>query len=137
MALTKLLMLVWIFMLEAFGIKRHRFAFFDVRVSHPNADSYRDLTPKQIFKKHEIEKKKRQYAKIVMETEQGTFTPLVFTTTGGMADECVKYDSRLTELIKNRKGSGETYSSAISWISVFCHRTLAILCLRGSRSNDS
>ena len=57
-------------------------AFFDVRVCHPNADSYRDLTPRQIYKKHEIEKK-RQYAEKVMEIEQGTFTPLVVTTTGG------------------------------------------------------
>ena len=94
MALT---MSVWIFVLEAFGIERQRSAFFDV------ADSYRDLTPKQIYKKHENEKK-RQYAKRVMEIEQGTFTALVFTTTGGMADECVKYHSRLGELIANRKG---------------------------------
>ena len=51
---------------------------------HPNADSYRDSTPKQIFKQHENEKK-GQYAERVMEIEQGTFTPLVFMTTGGMA----------------------------------------------------
>ena len=62
--------------------------------------SYRGLTPKQIHKKHENEKK-RQYSERVMEIEQGTFTPLVFTTTGGMADECVKYHSRLAELIAN------------------------------------
>ena len=59
--------------------------------------------PKQIYKKHENEKK-RQYAERVMEIEQGTFTPLVFTTTDGMADECVKYQSRLAELIANKKG---------------------------------
>ena len=34
---------------------RQRSAFFDVRVCHPNADSNRDLTPKQIYKKHENE----------------------------------------------------------------------------------
>ena len=62
-------------------------AFFDFRMCHSNADSYRDLTPKQIWKKHENEKK-RQYAETVMEIEQGTFTPLVFTTIGGMADVC-------------------------------------------------
>ena len=56
--------------------------FFDVRVCHPNAHSYRDLTPKQIYKKHENEKK-RQYAEKVMEIKQGTFTPLVVTTKGG------------------------------------------------------
>ena len=38
--------------------ERQRSAFFDVRVCHPNADSYRDLTPKQIYKKHENENKR-------------------------------------------------------------------------------
>ena len=60
-----------------------------------------------------------------MEIEQGTFIPLVFTTTGGMADKCVRYHSRLAELIANKKG--ENYSSAISWIradkSTFCDTT--------------
>ena len=69
---------------------------------HPNADSYGDSTSKQIHKKHENEKK-RQYAEKVVEIEQGTFTPLVFTSTGGMADECVKYHSRLAELIEIRR----------------------------------
>ena len=40
--------------------ERQRSAFFDVRVCHPNADSYRDLDPDQIFRQHETEKK-RQY----------------------------------------------------------------------------
>ena len=115
--------------------ERQRSTFLDVRVCHPNADSYRDLTPKQIYKKHENEKK-RQYAERVREFEQETFiTPLVFTTTGGKADECVKYHSRLAELIANKKG--ESYSSAISWIRAkvsFAIVRSAILCLRGSRS---
>ena len=89
--------------------ERQRSAFFDVRVCHPNADSYRDLTPKQIYKKHDNEKK-RQYAERVVET----LTPLVFTTTGGMADEWDKYHSRLAELIASKKG--ESYSSSISSI---------------------
>ena len=71
----------------------------------------------------------------VMEIEHGTFTPLVFTTTGGMADEYVVYHSRLAELIANK--NGESYSSAISWIRAklsFAIVRAAILCLRGSRS---
>ena len=51
----------------------------------------------------------------VMEIEQGTFTPLVFTTTGGMPDECVKYHSRLAELIANKKG--ESYTSSAIYLS--------------------
>ena len=71
---------------------RQQSAFFDVRVCHPNADSYRELSPKQIFQLHENEKK-RQYSRRVLEVEQGTFTPLVFTSTGGMADECKRFHS--------------------------------------------
>ena len=72
-----------------------------------------------------------------MEIEQETFTPLVFTTKGGMADECVKHHSRLAELIANKKG--ESHSSAISWIRAnlkvsFAIVRTAILCLRGSSS---
>ena len=72
MALTKPLTPVWDIHARRF-CERKRSAFFDVRVCHPNADSYRDLTPKQIYKKHENEKK-RQYAERVMEIEQGKFT---------------------------------------------------------------
>ena len=39
-----------------------------------------------------------------MEIEQGTFTPVVFTTTGGMAFECVKYQSTLAKPIAKKKG---------------------------------
>ena len=109
--------------------ERQRSAFFDVRVCLPNAASNRELISKQIYKKHENEKK-RQYAERVMEIEQGTFTLLVCTTTGGMADECVKYRSRLAELIANKKRE-------ISWIRAkvsFSIVRSAILCLRGSRS---
>ena len=70
-----------------------------------------------------------------MEIEQGTFTPLVFTTTGRMADEFVMYHSRLPELIANKKG--ENYSCAISWIRAkvsFAVVRLAITCLRGTKS---
>ena len=60
--------------------ERHRSAFFDVRVCHPDAASYRDLEPQQIYRIHENEKK-RLYSRRVLDIEHGTFTPLVFTTT--------------------------------------------------------
>ena len=40
---------------------------------------------------------------IVLEVEQATFTPLVFSTTGGMAVECKRCHSRLTELVATKK----------------------------------
>ena len=35
---------------------REQSAFFDVRVCHPNADSYKNLTSKQIYKLQENDK---------------------------------------------------------------------------------
>ena len=31
--------------------ERQRSAFFEIRLCHPNADSYRDLTPEQVYKR--------------------------------------------------------------------------------------
>ena len=39
-----------------------------------------------------------------MEVEQGTFTPLVLTSTGGMADDCKRFHSHLAELLVLKKG---------------------------------
>ena len=114
--------------------KRHRSAFFDVRVCHPNAVSYRDLEPQQIYRIHENEKK-RLYSKRVLDIEHGTFTPLVFTTTGGMGKECLMYHSRLAQLIAIKKG--EQYAKTISWIRTrtsFALLRSALVCLRGSRT---
>ena len=82
---------------------RQSSAFFDMRVCHPNAESYKDLSPEQIYRQHE-NCKKRSYAKRVMEIEQGTFTPLVFSTTVGMAEECRRYHCRLAQLLAMKKG---------------------------------
>ena len=79
-----------------------RAAVFDIRVCHPTAGSYRDLSPEQIYIIHENEKK-RKYSCCVTEIEQDTFTPLVFTTTGGMAVECLRYRSRLAEPLSAKK----------------------------------
>ena len=108
--------------------------FFDVRVCHPSAESYKDLTPQKIYRQHEKEKK-RMYASRVMEVEQATFTPLVFTTTGGMTPECQVYHKRLAELLSAKKG--EDYSTTMSWIRTrisFSILRTSLLCLRGSRS---
>ena len=76
------------------------------------------------------------YEKRVLEVEQASFTPLVFTTTGGMGRECLRYHSRLAELISVEKG--EDYAKTLTWIRgkvSFSILRSALLCLRGSRSN--
>ena len=121
----------WIYMHVVFGSPSDQ-PFFDVRVCHPKAESYRDLEPQQIYRLHE---KKRQYSTRVLDIEHGTFTTLIFTTTGGMGKESLNYHSKLAELIAIKKG--EDYAKTISWIRArtsFALLRSALICLRGTRS---
>ena len=114
--------------------ERQRSAFFDVRVCHPNADSYREQNPEQIYKQHENEKK-RQYGSRIMEVEQGTFTPLILSTTGVMGAKCKLYHKRLVKLLAIKKG--ESYATTMQWVKAKVSLALIrsnLLCLRGSRS---
>ena len=61
-------------------------AYFDVRVFHPNAPSNSSGSISTAYKKHE-DIKKQAYGQRVREVEHGVFTPLVFSTTGGMGQE--------------------------------------------------
>ena len=117
----------------ASGRENSHSAFFDVRVCHPNADSYKNLTLEQIYKLHENDKK-RLYSSRVLEVERGTFTPLVFNTSGGLSDECNSYHSRFAELLAVKKQ--ESYVSTIAWIRTrvsFANLRSVLVCLRGSR----
>ena len=104
------------------------------RVCRPNAVSYRNLESQQIYLIHENEKK-RHYSKRVLDIEHGTFTHMVFNTTGGKGKECLMYHSRLAQLIAIKKG--EQYAKTISWIRNRTSLALlrsALVCLKGSRT---
>ena len=47
-----------------------------------------------MYRSHEMEKKNK-YVDRVMNVEKGTFTPLVFSTTGGMGSEAVCFYKHL------------------------------------------
>ena len=89
-----------------------------------------------ILRKHEAEKK-RMYNDRVMQIEQGTFTPLVFTSTGSMGPECLQYHRSLAEKLSNK--TGDKYSDVMCFIrcklSFMCVRS-SLLCLRGSRRSS-
>ena len=105
----------------------------DIDQHSSNAVSYRDLGPQQIYRIQENEKK-CLYSERVLDIEHGTFTPLIFNTTGGMGKVCLKYHSCLAQLIAMKKG--EQYAKTISWIRTrtsFALLRSALVCLRGSR----
>ena len=60
--------------------------FFDVRVLHPNAPSYRSSDLNTLYRNQELEKM-RKYNSRVITVERGSFTPLIYTTNGGMGPQ--------------------------------------------------
>ena len=87
----------------------------------------------KIYEQHEREKK-RAYNQRVVQIERATFTPLVFSTTGGMAPECTRYHKRVAELISNK--TGEEYSKVMNYMRTRVRFTLlksTLLAIRGER----
>ena len=58
----------------------------------------------QVFRKHEQEKK-RVYNDRIIQVEKSTFTPLVFSTSGGIGRETETLHKRLVKLISDKKGT--------------------------------
>ena len=86
-----------------------------------------------VLKKHETEKK-TSYNKRVMEVEHGSFTPLVFTTSGVMSHECTRFHKALAEKLSEK--NGERYEVIMRYLRVklsFLALRGTLLCLRGSR----
>ena len=96
--------------------------FFDIRVTHPNADSHIAKPLNALYRENEMAKK-REYNDRVINAEKGTFTPLVFSTTGGMGQECQKLNKRLAELIALKRN--ESYSQVMQHIR--CRLRFALL----------
>ena len=85
-------------------------AFFYVRVFHPHAESYHHSSLPSPYRKYEKEKK-RQYGRRVLDLEHASFTPLVFTTAGGMGGEATATYKCLASPIAERHD--EPYSTVI------------------------
>ena len=69
-----------------------------------------------------------------MEIEQGTFTPIIFTTKGAMGHECEKFHKSLAQKLAKKRG--EKYADVMRYIRVklsFLVLKASLLCLRGTR----
>ena len=87
------------------------------------------------YKKHE-NIKKRAYDQKIREVEHGTFTPLIFSCTGGMGRAAVATYKRLATLIAMKIDT--PYSVTMGWIRCrlsFSLLQAAIMCLRRTRSS--
>jgi hypothetical protein len=113
-------------------------AFFDIRVFHAPAASNRNLkTIPAMYAYHE-NSKKREYNGRVMQVEKGVFSPLVFSTSGGMGKEAGKVYNRIAQKMAYTKG--QKYHDTISYIRKRLRFDLlktTIISLRGYRGKPT
>jgi len=76
-----------------------------------------------MYAQHE-EEKKRLYNSRIQDIEHGSFTPLVFSTSGGMSKECSRFIRRLSDKLSFK--TQQTYADTIC----FVRRRLRIELLR-------
>ena len=88
-------------------------AFTDIRVLHPQAQSNANTSLFQMYRRHENEKKSK-YNDRVLQVEKATFTPLVFSTTGGMGNEAARFLKHLAVKLSNK--SGQSYSDTVAFV---------------------
>ena len=111
-------------------------AYFDVRVTNVDRASQQNSSLKSVLRNHEMEKK-RHYNRRIMEVEQGSFTPLVFSTSGVMAHECSTYHKELAQKLSEKKN--ERYEEIMRYLRVklsFLALKSTLLCLHGSRTTS-
>ena len=120
---------------DGFWGSRFERAFFDVRTFNPYAPSNRRSTLQTVYRTHE-NIKKRAYDQRIREVEHGTFSPLVFSCTGGMSRAATATYKRLAALIAEKRD--EPYSTTMGWIRCrisFSLLRASIMCFRGARSS--
>ena len=111
-----------------------RNAFFDTRVFYPHASSYRSRSLSSLYRSFEGEKK-RAYGERILHVEHGSFTPLVFSSCGGMGHEAAITVKRLASALAVKRHA--PYSQMVCWLRCMLSFSLArsaIRCVRGSRS---
>ena len=116
------------------GVRFER-AFFDVKVFNPFASSSVNSGVPALYKRSERQKRNKYEARI-REVEHATFTPLVWSTSGGAGPTCVIFLKRLASMLAEKRS--ETYSVIMAWLR--CRIGFALLrsagmCLRGARSS--
>ena len=110
--------------------------YFDVKVFNPLARSYKNKPLRSTY--GDLERlKRRSYEQRVREIEHGTFTPLIFSASGGLGKAAHLTYRRLASLLSAKWN--EHYNIVIRWLRCRISFSLlrsAISCLRSSRSTS-
>ena len=108
-------------------------SYFDVRVSQPFAASNVTLSFPALYERNEKEKN-NLYRDRVLESEKGSFVPLIFLTTGGMGPSCTRTVKRLASMIAEKRG--EKYADVMNFVRTKLRFSLlrsVLIAVRGVR----
>ena len=112
-----------------------RQTFLDVRIFNPHTPTNKNTTISNCYRKHEAEKK-WAYEQHILKVEQSTFTPLIFSATGGMTKQSTTFYRRLASLLADKWE--HPYSSTLYWLRCLLSFSLlrsAIQCIRSACSS--
>ena len=110
-------------------------AFFDIRVFDPIAPSHIDQNLVDMYRRQENEKK-RQYEERVINVEHASFTPLIFSISGGMGKLAQRSYRNLADMISEARA--QPFNIVMSWMRCRISFSLlrsALIALRGTRVN--
>ena len=95
---TQLMMPALTLRLTAFGtVAAMSVHFFDVRAFYPNAHSYRSMQIPVLYRNHERQKH-NEYEERIQEVDKGSFTPFVFSSSGGASPTATTMLKRLANI---------------------------------------
>jgi hypothetical protein len=112
-------------------------AFFDVRIFYPHAQSYSSRSLGSLYKSFENEKR-AQYEDRILQVEHGTFTPLIFSSSGGMSTQTAISLKKIATMVATQKK--QKYNQTITLLRTrlsFALVRAATTCLRGSRCRST
>ena len=115
---------------------QHQNAFINIKVFNHSARSNKKFSIPSCYKHHE-RTKRRGYEQRIIEIERGSFTPLIFSTSGGMGKSVEIFYKHSASMITEKRR--QSYQSVIQWMRCLLNFLLirsAIMCLRGSRLPD-
>ena len=131
---TGTMVLVWMWLSMGFGTQGRSELLLDILVFNPYAPANKKSSLSSTYRRHENEKK-RAYCQRINEVELSSFTPLVFSLTGGMAREATVFYKRLASMLSEKWD--QHYSTTLGWLRVTLGFSLlksSIQCIRGARS---
>ena len=112
-------------------------AFVDVRGFNPYVTSNCKSTQTAVYRRYKNEKR-MSYQQRMLEVEHGSFTPLVFSATGGMGPAAHVTYGGLTSLLAERRSV--LYHQVISWLCCLLNFSLlrsTVMCIQGARTTSN